>query len=327
MGVRCLILMTLAPTISAIRLNTASDPGAHGNTLNFHVSQSQATMQEILNSKCEDQKMVDVMGPLVKSLSTFFQNDHHMTIYPWALTGLAALRYGGVSFVKNNGNAHTVDHDLDFLIQMPNATRREVDKMVKEWQSRLNQETGYKSYDSTPPGTNRLRNSKNNNLGASHYFIFVKKPSRTTEKMNEQGDPFWNDFYDKFMKGKGIEKQDFAREVKKRTKYTTMIDLWVKHDGRPLDEGYADSGKKMFFLGQAFPTPKNPEVLHGDILATFKAKHRIHKTKSLCDLAEPTGVIDEDSKPSNEESQRVQECSKILSNHGYFSISEQCGLI
>jgi len=315
--------------MGALRLRTQVDegaPGVHGVAALRDLSPS-LSLRQLVDTQCQDQKMIDAMGPVVESLGTFWEKDHHMTIYPWAITGLAALRYGGVSVVKNDGVVEAFDHDLDFLIQMPNSTRKQVDAMVRQWRSHLQEKTGYKSYDSTPPGTEHLRvkrAAKYNNVEASHYFIFIKKPSRTTKKMSEQGMQFWDDFYGKFMKGGPVSKKDFAKSVKGRTKYTTMVDLWVKHDGRPLDEGYKASEKKMLFLGHEFSSPKNPELLHGDILATYKDTHRIHKTKNLCDLREPNGVIEEDVAPSMEESERVHKCSKILSDHGYFSISEHC---
>merc|ERR1719428_1343109 len=104
-----------------------------------------------------------------------------MTIYPWVLTALTSLRYGGVSLTRDDGRADVFDHDLDFLIQMPNATQKQTRKLVEEWQHYLKKTTGLHSFERTPSSLKFHKRNKHNNIAVSHFFIWVRKPSRTTE--------------------------------------------------------------------------------------------------------------------------------------------------
>jgi len=306
-------------------------------------AQLSTVTQELVNLKCEDKKMMDDIGPLVGSVANFFKKKQ-ITAYPWALTGLAASRYGGVSVMSSQENQIALDHDLDFLIQMQEATLDDAKTMVLDWQQHLLNSTGLESYDVTHDTVNEFERknqegwAKINNLGVHHFWIIVKQSSGVGHAMKESTFP--TDFFKKVMPQphkihgfRGLSENIQHRNGLRRFKANidaafkdewTMVDLWIKLE--PLDyQGYQPSAtKRMLFVGHTFPFPQDPEVIHQDLKATYVDNHKIQATKSLCELREPRGLFEEDVTPSIEMSQLVDTCTKFLDKQGYASLGQYC---
>merc|ERR1719428_596726 len=98
----------------------------------------------------------------------------------------------------------------------------------------------------------------------------------------------------------------------------TLVDLWVKTD--PLGEDFQASKKsKTFFMGSTFSFPQDREIIYKDILGVYKPDQKIWKTKSLCELREPSNLFSEDVTASPHMINLIHSCGKSLSDNGYES--------
>lgn len=68
-------------------------------------------------SLCVDAELDQHIGPLVQDCADFFASKGH-TLYPIAVSGIGALRYGGNTALVD-GERHIIDHDVDFLVVGP----------------------------------------------------------------------------------------------------------------------------------------------------------------------------------------------------------------
>lgn len=119
---------------------------------------------------------------IVKSVSTFF-GQKNIPVYPWAITMVAAMRWGGAGINLKEGE-FILDHDLDFLVATPSQSLADCEKLVKEWQSYLYTNFGLSSYvDSVALNNPGL--SSNKFFRASdtfHFFMVVRKSTGVGDK-------------------------------------------------------------------------------------------------------------------------------------------------
>lgn len=290
------------------------------------VNQNSAVMQKLSDAHCNDIEMVNTMGPVVESLSTFFEKIHHKTIYPWILTGINALRYGGVSLPLNDGQVTAFDHDLDFLIQMPTSSEQEVREMITQWRLHLEQATGLSSFQEQGPDNEEYQRYTPG--GAYHYWIRVERPTHVTKMAKKQHRELVTMEYETAHQRKlsPDEQSRLLDQVPYRYKNSTMIDLLIKfNNGVSISEDYAPSSKRMMFLGYDFPMPRNAERLHQDIKATYTEPSNVMEhSNQLCDLEVPAGFLKEDPNPSLDVTRKIQTCSAILDDHGFASTYAHC---
>lgn len=309
-----------------------------------------AVAQELVDRQCEDSAEMKRLGPVVQSISEFFQKDAKETkgviVYPWALTMLGATRWGGISLFEQN-TTQSIDHDLDFLIQMPGKTHEDAKVLIKAWQDHLLKTTGLESVDISEGPLSAQQHRKLSEAGTqSDRFAIVVKQKSGVGRTLVKDTTFRKDFFDRVYRQKVKEvvpdlanPPTVARAAADKVTHDilfkqfetifekseivqheyTMIDFWVKTDH--LGRDYQPSHKtKTLLMGSTFPFPENPEVIHKDIQASYLPGHQMWNTKSLCDLRVPNNLFNEDVKSSPQMSKLVDTCTKALSKKGYASL-------
>jgi len=284
-----------------------------------------ALKQERVANQCEDIQMADSLEPVVRSLSTFFEKKNDIAIHPWILTGLSALRHGGIS-LPMNAKKEVFDHDLDFLVHMPTSTKQDVLDKLAEWRSFLKRTTGIQAYEIDPP-----EEYNSHKDGSYHVTMVVDRPTLITNKAKEQSREVLEKMFVK-LRGHSPDPDQKRRlfEAAPWKHNGTMIDFAVTfrgfNDSPPSHKrpDYSLSQKRMFFLGSDFPVPNNLEQLHKDIIRTYGLNEKIRNTNNLCDFEVPMGLWEEDPKHSVELDQKVLKCSKILDKHGFASMHRAC---
>ena len=215
---------------------------------------------------CLDEEFADDVGPIVSSIAKFWSN-RNITVYPFVLTGLNALRYGGTGVAGPNKEQQTFDHDMDFLVQMPNATYADAQKMVQELQNQLFMETSLASHDITmtefglPLLHAKLepRLARYRQLDQMNIWVLVKQKS-AAGRLFSQSDIIER-LWDKFLTNEeSVSRESWINKFRWIFDLGyTMVDFWVKL-GDPLGADYqAAPGVNMSFQGAAFPAPKKHE--------------------------------------------------------------------
>lgn len=342
--IRYLVGLTLALGIQALRtqLHGHLDDESGESALAY------STVLELIHKHCEDIGEIERLGPVVKSISNFFQKkeNKYTTVYPWALTMLAATRWGGISLFEQN-TSHSMDHDLDFLLQMPGKTFKDAQEVVQKWRQDLLATTGLETVDITEGPLSSTQQRKLSEGGTESYriAIVVKQKSEVGRNFADNR-PFRQEFFDRLYRQKvpeivpnlafpasgalAIADKVYHDIMFKRFEtlfgeseivqhHYTMVDFWVNLE--LLGKDYQPSRKtKTLFMGSTFPFPENPEVIHKDIKATFAPDHKMQDTNSLCDLRVPSDLFSDDLQASPEMIKLSETCTKALSKQGYASL-------
>lgn len=125
----------------------------------------------------------EVLGPVVGVVGDFFES-RNITVYPWVITMIGAMRWGGMS-VRLGEREHIMDHDMDFLVQMPKgSTGEDATNAINGMQATLFHELGVNSTwlnqwfgrDGHLPLFDRVDGKWSNPSGADHMIVIAQHP-------------------------------------------------------------------------------------------------------------------------------------------------------
>jgi len=316
-----------------------------------------ATKDLLASSTNEDSTLCRIAGheinPIVESLATFF-NGRNIVIYPFALTMVAAMRWGGIGVVVKD-KSFVLDHDLDFFVAMSNVTYPGMQKVLHEWQLFLKNRHKLASFDGGKfTFGNPLLSESGIIRGGEFYhtFITVERKSpvgtklkedeaivRTFDKVHalyagnssdhyilpvEQARPENNPMLVIHSDRSWADvKSQLVQEYHASDWYQegyTMVDFWYQPE-RELSEGLlASLTKKTLFMGQTFPFPSSTDAVYQGMKVTFPRDHpAFYQTSGLCDFRESRSLFEEDLPSSPETSMVLSECTSRLSSKSFAS--------
>lgn len=253
----------------------------------------------------------DVIGHKMESFIE--QND--LIVYPWALTMISALRFGG-NDIGCDGDICVADHDVDFLIISDIVEFHEI---VQKFYRFLKDE---------------LSASVILLMNFSHSFIVIIGPRTqiTAEKtyfikkrLDESNSSSISMHLLKFVFNY------FTNTIIRLSEYVTVIDFWSIHNiavKYNIDDLKPHPQRKVLWQHSSFSLPKNIELIQSSLHNVVKNQHGlIYDWNSTCDIYNPLIIHwPEDDVYQNHTNitQTLHKCTSKLQESDFFSFKNIC---
>jgi hypothetical protein len=284
----------MSPFFLVLVLQLSQDSTAlriHDIQQNNHEFDDQSVKQIV--SACGSQNSMPRLGPIVASIAKYFEKTE-LTIYPWVITMVAAMRYGS-SVVEISDTSTPLDHDIDFLIVHPRPTPlTETREHVNRWRSFLQEKYGLESSDHTQNIVwgHKLLNPSVAEKGAQktpggklgypyHIFTMVKQ---------------WSEVGEKLVDDKIFERrlEQYHLIVDRNGSQHFMIEDDDQAERKAIENAIAGRSAGIDFWFTAKPTNRSWSSVESEILNDFHTGEQYQKKYTVVDF-----WFTEDKLPAN----------------------------
>ena len=281
----------------------------YGHFAHWRVQHNAASIFENLDANAcplvDDSSTLAISKTIKDFVNSVEKDLPDTTFYPWMLTMIGALRYGG-NAVYDSENLYVTDSDIDIMISAQGETKDYTAQIQQEmcdfflWQ-------GYYAY-LTPASDDSKAFLTIGHLAYSQlgwWRVSNAVANVLSWQFRQEG---WDVFAD-------LIKYDFWRKLL-LTPYWAHTTIITFHE----DFGgiQADSSKKASWGGQEWPYPVDDNKL----VQYFNSDYPTEKIDAVCDFYKPTSKWKDDTiSASSKKMQVVNACQKILQNNGYYSFS------
>lgn len=259
------------------------------------------------------------LGHIVREVAEFFEQERHLAVYPWDLSLVSALRFGGAAVECRTGICMAND-DVDFMIAAKGVDQKIILLTLQRLMIRLQRhyivldnsifETYLKQLVEEDPNKQRL-------VVIGPRLLWGARVSRRLQNMT--GSNFKKKFIEMLVP---MLDRAVILDFKINTKARTVAD----------SPGGLQGASHVLFEGQKFTLPFGVESELASDVANSPQRDRqsLNLTSfvvSLCDLRFPRGLWPQDGEISDDPDAAAitGRCGEALQRMGYLSFTGLCG--